>query len=222
MKPRTSIPLSLALLAVVGLGACAAADGPPQEAANGELPANHPPVGAAAAPSQASAQNRDVAVVKETMDSGGYTYALVAVNDEELWLAGPATELTVGEYVAVSGGMAMENFESASLGRTFETIYFVETFFPLTAEEAEAMKAGKMAGMESSGTVLQSFTTAGYTYAEVQTEDGVVWLAGPTTSVADGETLAWPEGMLMQNFESKSLERTFEKIYFVDRLVVVR
>jgi hypothetical protein len=128
----------------------------------------------------------------------------------------------VGEYVAVSGGMAMENFESASLGRTFETIYFVETFFPLTAEEAEAMEAGKMAGMESSGTVLQSFTTAGYTYAEVQTEDGVVWLAGPTTSVADGETLAWPEGMLMQNFESKSLERTFEKIYFVDRLVVVR
>jgi hypothetical protein len=222
MKTRISIPLSLALLAFVGLGACAAADGPPQEAANGELPADHPPVDAAAAPSQASAQDREVAVVKETMESGGYTYALVELNDEEVWLAGPATELTVGQYVAVSGGMVMENFESASLGRTFETIYFVETFFPLTAEEVEAMKAGKMAGMESSGTVLQSLTAAGYTYAEVETEDGVVWLAGPATSVDDGETLAWPGGMLMQNFESRSLDRTFEEIYFVDRLVVVR
>jgi hypothetical protein len=204
------------------MAACAAAEGPSQDAATGELPADHPPIGSAAAAPQASAQSRDVAVVKETMDSGGYTYALVEVDEQQIWLAGPATELTVGGYVAVSGGMAMENFESASLGRTFETIYFVDTFFPLTAEEVEAMATGDLAGTDFSGTVLQSHTTGGYTYAEVQTEDGVVWLAGPTTSVEDGETLAWSEGMLMQNFESKTLERTFQEIYFVDRLVVVR
>ena len=210
----------LALLIVAGPTACTNTDQAQPDMASGELPANHPPLGQAA--SAAPSAGQDVAVIKETMDAAGYTYALVEVDGEELWLAGPETELTVGEFVAVSGGMVMEDFTSSSLGRTFDTIYFVETFFPLTAEEVQALKSEALAAADFSGTVLQSHTTAGYTYAEVETEDGVVWLAGPMVQVSEGETVTWPEGMLMRDFKSETLDRTFEEIFFVDQLTVVR
>lgn len=221
MMHRTPVLTLLALVLVAGPPACANADQAQEGPPRGELPANHPPIGQAAAAAGPSA-SQDVAVIKETMDSGGYTYALVEVDGQEIWLAGPETELTVGEFVAVSGGMIMENFTSSSLGRTFETIYFVETFFPLTADEIEAMRAEALASAEFSGTVLQAHTTAGYTYVEVETSDGAVWLAGPMVQVSEGEIVTWPEGMLMQNFRSETLDRTFEEIFFVDQLTVVR
>ncbi len=221
MMYRTRTVAVLALIFLAGPVACANADQGQPDMASGELPPNHPPLGAAAAATAPSA-DQEVAVIKETMDSGGYTYALVEVSGEEIWLAGPATDLTVGELVAVSGGMVMENFTSSSLGRTFDKIYFVEAFFPTTAEEVEAMRAEALASADFSGTVLQSHTTAGYTYAEVETEDGVVWLAGPMVQVSDGQTVTWPQGMLMRDFKSETLDRTFEEIFFVDKLTVVR
>jgi hypothetical protein len=220
---RARVFAALALVFIAGPTACANADQGQPDMASGELPPNHPPVGAAAAAAPAGpSTTQDVAVIKETMDSGGYTYALVEVNGEEIWLAGPATELTVGEFVAVSGGMVMENFTSSSLGRTFDTIYFVDTFFPLTADEVEAMRTEAVVAADYSGTVLQAHTTAGYTYAEVETADGVVWLAGPMVQVSEGQTVTWPEGMLMRDFKSDTLDRTFDEIFFVDQLTVVR
>jgi len=67
-------------------------------------------------------------LVKETMNSAGYTYALVEADGTTIWLAAPEATLAVGQTVAWNGGMAMKDFRSPSLGRTFETIYFVEGF----------------------------------------------------------------------------------------------
>jgi hypothetical protein len=62
--------------------------------------------------------------VLETMDAGGYTYALLQTTAGEIWAAGPTTRLEVGQVIELKDAFPMEGFESAALGRTFETIYF--------------------------------------------------------------------------------------------------
>ncbi|MBE9503919.1 MAG: DNA-binding protein [Proteobacteria bacterium] len=63
--------------------------------------------------------------VISTMDAGGYTYVEVDKQGNKIWIAGPATKVTVGEKVSAPGGMPMTNFNSKSLGRTFDEIFFV-------------------------------------------------------------------------------------------------
>jgi len=65
--------------------------------------------------------------VVETMESGGYTYALVDTGSAKIWAAAPKQQVTVGSQVVVPRGMAMKDFESKTLGRTFDVIYFVDS-----------------------------------------------------------------------------------------------
>ena len=62
--------------------------------------------------------------VVQTMNSGGYTYALLEKDGTQSWFAMPETEIKVGEEVALTPGAPMSNFNSRTLNRTFETIYF--------------------------------------------------------------------------------------------------
>lgn len=64
--------------------------------------------------------------VKETADSGGYTYLLVANDGKDQWVAVPQTAVKVGDQVNYIHGLVMENFGSKTLNRTFETIVFSE------------------------------------------------------------------------------------------------
>lgn len=66
--------------------------------------------------------------VAETMDSGGYTYALVKGKDTEVWAAGPLTKLSVGHEVTIRTDMAMPDFHSETLNRSFDVVYFVTSF----------------------------------------------------------------------------------------------
>ena len=62
--------------------------------------------------------------VLETMDSGGYTYALLATEDGEKWVAAPKTVVKVGQTAAFAPGMVMRDFKSETLGRTFAELVF--------------------------------------------------------------------------------------------------
>ena len=62
--------------------------------------------------------------VVQTMDSGGYTYALVEKDGDSTWVALPKSKLSVGDEISCRSGMVMNNFSSRSLGRTFEHIVF--------------------------------------------------------------------------------------------------
>ncbi len=62
--------------------------------------------------------------VLETMDSGGYTYVLLATAEGEKWVAAPKTVVTVGQTAAFASGMVMRNFKSETLGRTFDEVVF--------------------------------------------------------------------------------------------------
>ena len=60
--------------------------------------------------------------------------------------------------------------------------------------------------------------TGGYTYLLVQQSNQELWLAVPKTDVKVGEKLYFTEAMEMNNFESKDLNKTFERIFFVDKI----
>ena len=69
-----------------------------------------------------------------------------------------------------------------------------------------------------SGKVTETMDAGGYTYVCIDTGTEKVWAAGPTTTIEVGTEVSIPLGMLMSNFTSESLDRTFEEIYFVNEI----
>ncbi|MDX1700598.1 MAG: hypothetical protein R3250_08280, partial [Melioribacteraceae bacterium] len=80
--------------------------------------------------------------VAEHMNSGGYTYIRGEENGEELWIAVRAMPVEVGEVYYYSGSMTMNDFQSESLDRTFETIHFVDKISK-TAPSSDVGESGK-------------------------------------------------------------------------------
>ena len=87
-------------------------------------PAAPAPTTAATTQAQAPAVEMATGPVMETTDASNYTYIRIKTPKGDVWAAGPTTKVAVGEKVSVSMGMLMANFHSASLNKTFPTIYF--------------------------------------------------------------------------------------------------
>jgi hypothetical protein len=66
-------------------------------------------------------------VVKEVIQTNNYTYLNVKENDAEKWLAVSKMEAKEGDTYYYTGGFEMKNFESKELGRTFESVYFLQS-----------------------------------------------------------------------------------------------
>lgn len=66
----------------------------------------------------------------------------------------------------------------------------------------------------TSGTVLETMNAAGYTYIHVDSGAAKEWVAIPETKVAAGDKVSYGQGMVMENFYSKSLDRSFPSIIF--------
>lgn len=98
-------------------------------------------------PQVISQQSGISGTVTETMDASGYTYVLVDTGGENIWVAGQKVVVKVGDEVFVPGGSPMANFESKTLGRTFEQIIFASSIMvggadqPFAADQAPADRA---------------------------------------------------------------------------------
>jgi hypothetical protein len=86
------------------------------------------------------------------------------------------------------------------------------------------MKAQEIpAGAGKKATVTQTMNSGGYTYVEAADEKGVkVWLALPEIKVAKGDKIEYPETPPLANFQSKTLNKTFEKISFIPGIRIVK
>jgi hypothetical protein len=65
-----------------------------------------------------------------------------------------------------------------------------------------------------SGQVLETTQAAGYTYLRLRTASGEVWAAVAAADVAKGAQVTIARPMTMENFESRTLNKTFDKIVF--------
>ncbi|VAW68560.1 hypothetical protein MNBD_GAMMA09-3191 [hydrothermal vent metagenome] len=71
------------------------------------------------------------------------------------------------------------------------------------------------------GKLLETFDASGYSYVKVATDKGEIWAAGPVTSgLSKGDSVSFSARMPMNDFHSKSLSRSFDLIYFVNRFTV--
>jgi hypothetical protein len=64
--------------------------------------------------------------VVETMDSGRYTYVCIEKNNKKTWVAVYKVKVVVGQHMSFKPGIEMVNFESKTLKRKFDKIYFSE------------------------------------------------------------------------------------------------
>jgi len=89
---------------------------------------------------------------------------------------------------------------------------------PTQATAPHAAEATPKSG-QIHGKVIEVIEAAGYTYVEIDTGSNKLWAAGPSTAFKKGDMIAFDSGMPMQNFHSKSLNRDFNLLYFVDAFI---
>jgi hypothetical protein len=77
---------------------------------------------------------------------------------------------------------------------------------------AEKPAAPKTASFK--GKILEFKDVENYTYLLLKTKDGETWAAVARTPVKKGADVTIENAMVMNNFESKSLKKTFHKIVF--------
>lgn len=86
------------------------------------------------------------------------------------------------------------------------------------AAAAPAAPAGSAA--EISGKVVETINAASYTYVLINTGAKQVWAAAPQFTVKAGDAVVMSETAPMPNYHSKTLNRTFDVVYFSGRAAV--
>ncbi|MBE9535843.1 MAG: DNA-binding protein [Proteobacteria bacterium] len=123
--------------------------------------------------------------VVTTMDAGGYTYVELESNGSKFWAAGPSIKVKVGDKVTLGPGSIMQNFQSKSLDRTFESILFTGAIIIDAAGQASGGQSagGGAASAEAAAPAKGDIAKAegGYTVEEVFTKKAE--LGGKTISV---------------------------------------
>lgn len=66
--------------------------------------------------------------------------------------------------------------------------------------------------------VQEILNVTDYTYLRVLENNNELWLAVPHSETEVGKTIYYKNGMKMPNFKSKALNKTFEAIYFIERI----
>ena len=83
---------------------------------------------------------------------------------------------------------------------------------PASTETAPAKPVARADAL--SGKVLEVIDGGGYTFFSLDKDGEKFWVATPPTTGKAGEELSFQPGIEMRKFKSKSLDRTFDVIYF--------
>ena len=217
------------LACLVGTAACS---GSARAIESGEtMPQGADPAAAqvAGAPPQTTGK------VIETIDAGRYTYIQVDYGEKKIWAAAPHFEVTVGDKVVVPSGVAMMEYHSKILDRTFDVVYFVASV-AVTGEGGEALvptgHGDAPRGTPTVATDLSGIERAegGKTVGEIF--DGRANLAGQEVSVR-GRVIKLTPKVMGKNWihlqdgttgagEARDLTVTTEQMAEVGNTVLVR
>jgi len=93
----------------------------------------------------------------------------------------------------------------------FPTLVLITCLLSLLAPVNLAAETGPV-----NSTVAEIIDAGGYTYIRIKESD--IWIATSTMEVSEGDPIEYSGGAEMLNFHSKSLDRTFESIWFVQKV----
>jgi len=88
----------------------------------------------------------------------------------------------------------------------------------LTVKAKLADKAAKKAILPNSGIVREVIQAEAYTYINVESDKGMVWIAGPKVEVKAGDRIGYSKGVNMTGWYSKELQRSFSMVVFVGNI----
>lgn len=94
---------------------------------------------------------------------------------------------------------------------------------PALAADPHADMSSKSAPakkLTQQASVLSVQNVPPYSYIEVSQNKQTRWLASTAPGVKKGDVIRFDDGMIMTNFYSKSLKRTFPSIAFVNQVEV--
>ena len=102
------------------------------------------------------------------------------------------------------------------------TVWIISILLALSSSLAWSFsnaKSGSSPGpIAHTAKVVETMSSAGYTYIQVEEKGVKYWIALPETQVSVGEEISFYEQMLMEDFTSRSLNRTFDRILFVEAI----
>ena len=139
----------------------------------------------AAAPIQAApdAAGAISGKVVETINAASYTYVLIDTGAKKSWVAAPQFAVKVGDTAAIADAMPMKPYQSKTLNRTFDVVYFTgnisvngapaapSTTAPIAAPSTAALPPGQRTMPAKTAPDLTGIKRAenGQTVAEVIT-----------------------------------------------------
>lgn len=131
--------------------------------------------------------NSEQVTVVEVLQANSYTYLKVKKDNEEYWIAVTKLNAEVGETFYHAPGMEMKNFESKDLGRTFESVFFIQSISkqPVAAE-------ANLASPHGSGLPKHPETQKGEKLGvEIETAEGGITIATlfETSSELNGKSV---------------------------------
>jgi hypothetical protein len=95
-----------------------------------------------------------------------------------------------------------------------------DTPAPTTEAAKPSAQTAPEAAPGRTGKVTETIDAAGYTYVQIDTGAEQFWAAAPQFAVQVGDDVVVPEGMPMPDYHSKTLDRTFDMVYFVPSVLV--
>jgi len=75
--------------------------------------------------------------------------------------------------------------------------------------------------MAEEAQVVSAANTMSYTFIEINRDGKTMWLAADVIPLKPGDRISFEEGILMMNFRSNDLERTFPNMTFVEKVKVI-
>lgn len=201
---RASLLKTLLPVLFIGLTACS------DDSQLADNPAQPAQASNSTASTRLATPTVNTGTVKSIQNSGGYTYLEIDIDGEVFWMASPLSSVQPGEKVMWNDYAMMKNFTSKSADRTFDQIMFVD----------KVVSASAMVKSGHSGSVLEILNAGGYSYIQVEEQGKKTWLAAPVVEIKVGQNISWNSGAAMRNFTSKSLNRSFDEIFFVSAVQV--
>lgn len=147
------------------------------------------------------------------------SFASVAVAHEDHAATAPAAQAAPASAAMPEGHPSMPASGATSGGHPSIPVSAMPEGHP-SIEDAAAQDASA-ANLPNEGKVVDVKEAGGYTYVEVTYKDATRWLAAPRTAVSKDAVVRYGNGSVMKDFFSKSMNKTFPEILFLDRVVVV-
>lgn len=97
-------------------------------------------------------------------------------------------------------------------------ILSISIFFLQDCGEKEETKIEANPNFKHTAKVIETIDATQYTYLKVEENKNQFWIAVPQIKLEVGTIIYFNEGLEMKDFQSQSLNRTFESILFVDNI----